>query len=60
MLRGKGVSVPIICPICEIDIEQLLHIFFYCAFARRCWSKIGLALDIDMSEVETAPEELIG
>lgn len=36
LLRGKGVRSTIMCPMCGSDIEQLLHIFFYCEYAQRC------------------------
>lgn len=30
-LRSKCVPVTIICPFCNIDVEHLLHVFFYCS-----------------------------
>lgn len=32
-LRSKGVSLTILCPMCEKDVEHLLHKFFHCPFA---------------------------
>lgn len=36
VLRGKGVTLPIVCPMCETDVEHLLHVFFDCNFAFAC------------------------
>lgn len=35
LLRAKGINVPSTCPMCNADIEHLLHIFFDCHFAER-------------------------
>lgn len=48
----KGVSLPIICPMCNADIEHKLHVFFYCLFSTSCWR-------YDMNMVEYAPEWLL-
>lgn len=56
-LRTKGVMLPIICPMCDIDIEHMLHVFFDCPFATSCWEYVGL--QYDMSLVEYAPEWLL-
>lgn len=53
-MKNKGVSLPIICPMCNIDIEHLLHLFFYCQYASSCWHSVGLVYD--MREVYSAPE----
>lgn len=45
-LRSKGVSLPILCPMCEVDVEHLLHIFFDCSFAKQCWSYVGCVMDM--------------
>lgn len=44
-LRGKGVSVPIICPMCNVEVEHLRHVFFECSFARSCWQNVNLLYD---------------
>lgn len=44
--------VPLVCPLCNTDIEHLIHVFFYCNFASQCWQHIGL--QFDMWEVEDA------
>lgn len=44
-LRGKGVSVPIICPMCSIEVEHLRHVFFECPFAISCWQSVNLLYD---------------
>ena len=35
-LMSKGISVPIICPMCNSDVEHLLYVFFDCHFAAYC------------------------
>lgn len=56
-LRGKGVDITIICPMCDADVEHLLHLFFDCPFATSCWQYVGMPLD--MSTVEYAPDWLL-
>ncbi|XP_074374984.1 uncharacterized protein LOC141716683 [Apium graveolens] len=53
-LRARGVYLPIICPMCNLDIEHKLHLFFNYIFAASCWQYVGL--QFDMSKVESAPE----
>lgn len=53
-LKNKGVSVLIICPVCHMDVEHLLHLFFDCPFANNCWSTVNM--NYDMKEVESAPQ----
>lgn len=45
--------MPTICPMCESDIEHLLHIFFDCKFALDCWQVVGLSFNMQL--VEWAP-----
>lgn len=56
-LSSKGIRLPIICPMCSLDIEHLLHVFFDCQFAHQCWNNVGLVFD--MSRVEEAPVWLL-
>lgn len=56
-LRARGVDLPIICPMCDSDVEHLLHVFFDCPFASSCWQYVGIYLE--MSEVEYAPDWLL-
>lgn len=56
-LRLKGVSVPITCPMCNTDIEHMLHLFFDCAFAAYCWAHANIMYD--MRTVESAPSWLL-
>ena len=46
MLRGKGVNTPILCPMCNVDVEHFRHLFLECPYARGCWSYIGEEYDI--------------
>lgn len=57
LLRGKGVPNPITCPMCEVGIEHVLHLFFDCPFAKQCWITVGL--EFDMREVESGPGWLL-
>lgn len=43
----------IVCHICSSDAEHILHVFFDCDYAKRCWLKSGLVYD--MREVESTP-----
>lgn len=56
-LRNKGIDVPIICPVCERDVEHLLHVFFDCSFASQCWQKTNF--DPDVLNVDSAPSWLL-
>lgn len=56
-LKSRGVDLPIICPMCDSDVEHLLHVFFDCPFASSCWQYVGVSLDMD--EVEYAPDWLL-
>lgn len=56
-LRNKGVSIPIMCSLCNVDIEHLLHLFFDCQYASSCWQSVGLVYD--MREVTSALDWLL-
>lgn len=56
-LKSKAVSVPILCPMCNSDVEHLLHIFFDCPFASNCWQVVGS--QYDMLVVDSAPSWLL-
>ena len=56
-LRGKGVQVPTLCPMCNSDVKHLLHIFLDCQCVARCWRHAGL--QYDMASVKSAPEWLL-
>lgn len=47
LLRGRGVNTTIICPMCERDVEHLLHIFLDCNFGKDCWRTLGLEFNTD-------------
>lgn len=51
-LSSKGIRLPITCPMCNADVEHLLHLFFDCHFAVQCWNYVGLVYD--MRQVENA------
>lgn len=50
LLKGRGVSTPIICPVCNVDVEHTRHLFLECPFARSCWIYTGG--EYDTTEVE--------
>lgn len=50
MLRRKGVNTTIICPLCNTNVEHILHVFFDCAFAAQVWQQLNCVFD--MSSVE--------
>lgn len=55
LLRGKGVATTIICPMCNTDVEHMLHIFFFdCKFATDCWEKVGLWFDMQTAETASS------
>lgn len=56
-LKNKGVSLPIMCPMCNVDVEHMLHLFFDCQFANSCWQSVGL--NYDMREVHSATDWLL-
>lgn len=37
MLQQKGVSLPVVCPVCKVENETIEHIFLRCAQAVQCW-----------------------
>lgn len=57
ILRGRGVPVPIGCPMCVGDIEHMNHLFIDCNYAKECWHEVGL--DFDTREEEYAHVWLI-
>lgn len=56
-LSAKGIHLPITCPMCNVDVDHLLHVFLDCTFAKQCWHYMGF--DFDMSSVEYAPDWLL-
>lgn len=57
LIRGKGVATTIICPMCEVDIEHMCHLFCKCPYVVGCWQQLGL--DTHLQVVESAPEWLL-
>lgn len=53
-LMIKGIAIPIISLMCNVDIEHPPHLFFDCPFASNCWHAANL--NYDMMEVFSAPE----
>lgn len=56
-LSTKGVTLPITWPMCGLDVEHKLHLFFDCSFASGCWQYVGL--NYDMRQIEFAPDWLL-
>ncbi|XP_074367812.1 uncharacterized protein LOC141708205 [Apium graveolens] len=57
LLRGKGISLPIIGSMCTGEIEHLRHLFFECKFSRKCWHYMGV--DINSWYVEDITKWLL-
>ena len=47
-LSSKGVNLPLNCPMCNLMIEDLLHVFFICPFVVACWQYTGVSYDLSM------------
>lgn len=56
-LRFRGIPITIMCLLCAVDVEHLLHVFFDCTFAKACWQAAGLGFD--MSQVSSPSEWLL-
>ncbi|XP_074374230.1 uncharacterized protein LOC141714621 [Apium graveolens] len=56
-LSSKGVNLSDTCPMCSMDAEHLLHVFFNYQFASQCWGHMGVSYD--MQNVTSASEWLI-
>lgn len=41
MLRGRGVTTTILCPLCGVDVKHQLYIFLDCEFTKACWRRMG-------------------
>lgn len=57
MLKGKGVQTTILCPMCEVDVEHLLHICLDCKFIKTCWRAAGI--EFDALGIESCSEWLL-
>ncbi|XP_074367955.1 uncharacterized protein LOC141708293 [Apium graveolens] len=51
-LNSRGIRIPITCPMCETDVEHMIHLFYDYSFATECWNHVGLTYD--WSQVECA------
>ncbi|XP_074378226.1 uncharacterized protein LOC141719750 [Apium graveolens] len=51
-LISKGVQLPVTCPMCDSDVENVIHLFFECPFARQCWSYVGVSYDTQLVDTE--------
>ncbi|XP_074374765.1 uncharacterized protein LOC141715185 [Apium graveolens] len=45
-LHSKGITLPLGCPMCDHNSENLLHLFFECVFAVECWRQVNLVYDL--------------
>lgn len=51
LLRHKGVTVPILCPLWNLNVEHMLQrILFYYSFPTQCWRKVDLVFDMIKTE----------
>lgn len=44
-LVRKKVTVEASCPLCGADVETIIHLFVFCPFAQKVWSRSPLLLD---------------
>ncbi|KAL8133721.1 hypothetical protein AgCh_008966 [Apium graveolens] len=56
-LKAKGVSILVSCPMCNADLEHIMHLFFECQFVESCWRSVDLSFD--MRNVTSAQEWLL-
>lgn len=57
LLQKRSANIPLCCPMCNVDVEHLLHVFFDYGFASNCWHEMGL--QFNMWEVENAHSWLL-
>lgn len=50
LLRHRGVAVTIMCPMCNVDVEHMVHVFSDCCFAKQCWQEAGIINDMTHNE----------
>ncbi|CAN1243750.1 hypothetical protein LINPERPRIM_LOCUS5802 [Linum perenne] len=54
-LNGRGVAIEDKCGLCNVDGEDVNHLFLQCEVARRCWAVVGatnLLMRVDGAEVD--------
>lgn len=54
VLHSRNYAIPILCPMCNRDMEHLLHVFFDCYFAAQCWQQVGIQYDMWVVENASA------
>lgn len=47
-MSSKGVNLPISCPFCNSEVEDLLHVFFSCLFVVACWRVVDAVYDLSL------------
>lgn len=45
-LRQKQVDVPLVCPMCDLNPETILHIFVTFNYTSSCWSYVAPVVDL--------------
>lgn len=56
-LDKRGIDVHfLLCPICELKVESVDHLFFVCQMARDIWKKIGQWWGVDIPKLNTISE----
>lgn len=45
LLKGKRVDIPILCPLCGVNVEHLRHVCLECRCGQGCWDELGSGFD---------------
>lgn len=43
-LNGHGIQLPLMCHVCNQDIEYICHVLFNCSIALAVWINCGISL----------------
>jgi len=51
-LRKKGFQGPFICVMCQMEEENIQHLFLKCIITRQCWKQIISPLEMNIDTFE--------
>uniref|UniRef100_A0A0R0JI36 Reverse transcriptase zinc-binding domain-containing protein n=1 Tax=Glycine max TaxID=3847 RepID=A0A0R0JI36_SOYBN len=52
-LNFRGVQCPIVCSLCEVEIETIIHVFFTCTKNKDCWLKLDISHCLEVVLLQT-------
>jgi len=52
-LNFRGVQCPIVCPLCEVEVETIIHVFFTCTKNKDCWLKLDISHCLEVVLLQT-------